>query len=144
MMQKLACRKALAMFVLAFLCLNVGGALCLSYCTQFTLTASVNADDSHLSEHCRKAKKAAEEKNQNSSITANSAACCMLPMGLFAAPVEKLNRFSVVVAEVNTPSVPIEFTAPVLAGFDAPAVPVYRPPPLDRRVERVLHCVIRI
>ena len=144
MMQKPTGKKTLALFVLAFLCLNVGGALCLSYCTQLSFAKSVKADDSHLSEHCRQAKKAAEEKNQNSSITANSAACCMLPVSLFAAPVGKLNRFSAVAGDVATTTTAFEFTPPAQTVFDTPAVPVYRPPPLDRRVERVLHCVIRI
>ncbi len=68
MMQRLTGRKTLAMFVLAFLCLNVGGVFCLTYCTQIAMAAPATAGaDAHLSEHCRKAKQAAEERNKDSS-----------------------------------------------------------------------------
>ena len=142
-----ATRKTIALFVLAFLCLNVAGALCLTYCTQIAMAAApVAGDDSHLSEHCRRANKEAQEKNQSLSVNANAPSCCMLPVSLFATPVEKQTRFSEILVADATPVVNVEFH-----GFIAPvfynsreSTPVYRPPPLDHRVDRLLNCVIRI
>lgn len=137
------------MFVLAFLCLNVGGAFCLTYCTQIVMASSPSvSDDSHLSEHCRKAKQEAEKKDTNSTrFTADEASCCMMPVSMFAAPVEKQTRATDILAADSAPAVRVEFyrfAAPRLALSHIASTPVYRPPPLDRRVERILNSVIRI
>ena len=147
--EKLTAKQILATFVLAFLCLNAGGFLCITYCSQ-TSMASVRpaSDDSHLSEHCRLAKIAAEEKNQNAEkISANVASCCMMPISLFAAPLEKHERAADLVAADSVPAVVTEFCRfefPPVVLSHISATPVYRPPPLDRRVERILHSVFRI
>lgn len=134
----------LAGFVLTFLCLNVAGVLCLAFCFQLTTGVSVDAD-AHLSEHCRQMKRQAEEKNRDSSrITADEVSCCMLPVAMFAGPVEPKSEFvSVPTAEAGTVRV-IHFAAPVVSTDRSPVIPVYRPPPIDRRPERILHSVIRI
>ncbi len=133
------------MFVIVFLCLNVGGVFCLTYCTQIAMAAPAAGDDSHLSEHCRKAKQAAEEKNKDSSrLQAAEASCCMMPVAMFAAPVEKRPEFAVNLVVEAPPEVKFERTAPVFSAHTSIAMPVYRPPPLDRRGERILHSVIRI
>ncbi len=139
-------KRILAAFVLAFLCLNVGGVLCLTYCSQIAMASAVPAtSDSHLSEHCRKAKQAAEEKNLDSSrLQAAEASCCMLPVTMFSAPVEKRAEFSVNLVVEAPPEIRFELTAPVFSAHSSIAIPVYRPPPLDRRFERILHSVIRI
>ncbi len=144
MMLRLTGRKTLAMFVLAFLCLNVGGALCLTYCSQMAMAAASNSEDTHLSEHCRRAKKEAEDKNQNSSVNSDEAACCMMPIALFTAPVEKRSSFTTVLIAEAPAAVEFDHSAPAIAGHEELATPVYRPPPLDRRVDRILNCVIRI
>lgn len=138
-------RRILTAFVLAFLCLNVGGVLCLTYCSQIAMAAPVVADDSHLSEHCRKAKRDAEEKNKDSSrIQVDEASCCMLPVSMFSAPVEERAGLIVELVAEAPPVVQFEISAPVLSAVNSPILPVYRPPPLDRRGERILHSVIRI
>lgn len=138
--------KALAVFVLAFLCLNVGGALCLTVCNEIFAAETVAASDSHLSEHCKQAKRAAEEREQGlTKIEAGEASCCMMPVAMFAAPVEKRPEFQVVTTAVALPATfEHEFTAPAVFKASLPATPVYRPPPLDRRGERILHSVFRI
>lgn len=133
--------KFASLFIMAFLCLNVGGAICLTYCSQLFFSESVSSDDAHLSEHCRLAKKKAEEKN--SSVDAGEAACCMMPVSLFPAPVEKSRSFSVVLIEA-VPAPEFEFSTPAVLHISSALTPVYRPPPLDRRVERLRNCVIRI
>ena len=138
--------KIVSLFVLAFLCLNVGGALCLTYCSQILPAKASTPDDSHISEHCRLAKQRAEKEQKDTekvSVDAHSASCCTMPVSLFAAPVETRNRFSAVFTAAM-PVIALEFTAPSLVDLTIPAMPVYRPPPLDRRVERLRNCVIRI
>ena len=90
-------------------------------------------------------KRQAEQADQNrSSIEAGQAACCMMPVALFAAPVEKRVEFAKVIAIAVMPAVEIDFAPPVIAYQRTRATPVYRPPPLDHRSERLLNCVIRI
>ncbi len=138
-------KRTVAAFVLAFLCLNVGGVLCLTYCTQIAMATPAAGDDLHLSEHCRKTKKAAEEKNKDSShLQANEASCCMLPVAMFSAPVEKRPEFAVKLIVASPAEIRFELTAPVFSAHSSIVIPVYRPPPLDRRGERILHSVIRI
>ncbi len=147
MRKRLTTKNVLAAFVLAFLCFNVGGALCLTYCTQFAMAAApAAADDSQLSEHCKKAKKEAEKKNQSLSFQASDGSCCMLPVSMFATPVEKRTRFSESLIADFVPTVVAErhpYTAPVLNKNALAITPVYRPPPLDHSVDRLLNCVIR-
>lgn len=141
--------RALAVFVLAFLCLNAAGALCLTWCLQGPAMSrgkvGISADDSHLSEHCRQIKRQAERANKDSSsVEAVEAACCMMPVALFAAPVEKRAELGKLVAVAAMPAVDIEFAPPVVAYQRTHAKPVYRPPPVDHGQDRLLNCVIRI
>lgn len=149
MIRGLSGSKALAAFVLAFLCLNVSGALCLTWCLQgpamVHTQAATSAGDSHLSEHCRQIKRQAEQANKDSSsVEAVEAACCMMPVALFAAPIEKRAELGKTVAVAAMPAVDIEFAPPVVAYQRTYAKPVYRPPPIDHGQERLLNCVIRI
>ena len=145
MIRGLSGNKPLAAFVLAFLCLNAAGALCLTWCLQGSATAVAASDDSYLSEHCRQIKRQAEQANQDRSrIDAAEATCCMMPVALFAAPIEKRVEIAKVILVAVMPAVEIEFVSPVIGYQHAHATPVYRPPPLDHRSERLLNCVIRI
>jgi hypothetical protein len=146
MIRGLSGSKGVAAFVVVFLCLNVVGALCLSWCLQMPAAHASAGDDSHLSEHCRMMKQQAEKANEDSSrIEAGEASCCMMPVALFAAPVEKRVELRPMIAALAAlPSAEIEITAPAAAYHQTYSAPVYRPPPLDRRTERLLNCVIRI
>ena len=149
MTQRSTTKKILAAFVLAFLCLNVGGLVCLTYCSQIAMASAMpSSDDSHLSEHCRRAKKEAEEKDQNAEkISATVASCCMMPVSMFAVPLEKQTRATLVLVADSVPAVNVEiyrFASPSIVSLHIDPTPVYRPPPLDRRGERILHSVIRI
>lgn len=140
-------KQIFAAFVLAFLCLNVGGALCLTYCSQIMAAPETAEAASHLSDHCRRARREAEEREKNSSkIEAGEASCCMMPVAFFAAPIEKRPEVKAhsVVAVPASPRFGLPFQSHVLTADRASAQPVYRPPPLDRRIERELNCVIRI
>lgn len=108
--------------------------------------AAVVSDDSHLSEHCKAMKAEARLADESRDKVASAdGSCCMMPVAMFAVPVEKRSTFETVdvaVAPAKQTDVPkFEYVAAV--SFTN-SIPVYRPPPLDRRVERQLNCVIRI
>lgn len=138
--------RGVSVFVLAFLCFNFAGALCLTACTQFFAAKTNAASDAHLSDHCKQAKKAAEERDRDSTkVEIGAASCCMMPVAMFGVPVEKRPEINVVPVVAALPAaINSEFSAPALHSASLPATPVYRPPPLDRRGERILHAVFRI
>ncbi len=138
--------RGIAAFVLMFLCLNVGGALCLTLCTQIFAASEIADSDAHLSEHCKQAKKAAEELERNATkIEAGEASCCIMPVSMFAAPLEKRSEIKLTLTAAPLPaSVEHEFAAPEFYRASLPATPVYRPPPLDGRSSHVINSVFRI
>lgn len=144
-MLRTATIKVLAIFVLAFLCLNISGVVCLSYCASGVFAAADRPAATMLSEHCRRLKEDAEKNGTFAKAERTNASCCMMPTIMFAAPLEKRSSLTVNVLA----AVPVEPPRTVLAsafvdaGKDLPPA-VYRPPPLDRRGERILNCVIRI
>ena len=136
-------RKLTSIFVTAFICLNVGGAMCVAYCQSFGAPAE-------SSEHCP-LKKVSKHCNGHEGDDPQFPAvgstvdpdCCPMTVSFFAGPVEK-NSFSTdavtEVVETKLPVVSLRFkSADVLdRSFN------YRGPPLDRRVDRLKHCIIRI
>jgi len=136
--------KLIAIFLVLFVCLNGGGALCVAYCQAVLETVSAPA------EHCPLKKKAdhcdpdGPEKDTASAVaSSHELDCCPLTLSFVCGPIET-KRFSfesaavALIADVPTGSPAI----PVLTVESPP--PAYRGPPLDRRVERVKNCIIRI
>jgi hypothetical protein len=135
--------KFLSLFVVAFLCLNAGGILCLTYCTQ---AVQAKADHCPLKKqgapHCPSSEKKAAP-TENNSFEAVSVKCCLLPVSIFAAPLENTTGISVdaaVAANIEK----IELT-PVFS-VQSRQIPkfYYRPPPNDGQFERVRNQVFRI
>lgn len=143
MFPRIPASKLISVLVLAFLCLNVGGALCLTYCSQ---VMAAEPEAAHLSEHCRRAKEKAEElESQKTKLVADEASCCMMPVAMPAAPIEKQARIAPIdVSAAVAAASEFHYTPQRLDTAAAVSVPVYRPPPLDHRFERLLHSVIRI
>ncbi len=135
--------KQISLFVLLFLCLNVGGVLCLTYCGQAAQAANEHCPLAKQSDHCDRAKQNAGQSTESLNVEARAANCCSMPFSFFAAPVE--NRvyptFEVIETTFDTF---ISFAAPISVKTERLATPFYRPPPRDHRGERLLNCVIRI
>lgn len=137
--------KLISAFVLAFLCLNAGGALCLAYCSSAEVFA-INADHCPLqrssSSHCD----VSEPDGDMNADSANGAEfdCCQMAAGFIPGPVEKrpvkFHRVATSkIATIENPF-PSEYS---LIRF--PGIFNHRgPPPLDRRPDRIKHGVIRI
>jgi hypothetical protein len=136
--------KLIAVFLVAFVCLNAGGAMCVAYCQSVLEKASVLAD------HCPLKKKAAhcdpvksEEGTSVASLGSNEIDCCPMTVSFIGAPIEKRNLSFEAAAISLVAAVRAELPAvPARAARVSP--PAYRGPPLDRRVERVKNCIIRI
>jgi len=137
--------KLLSLFVLTFLCLNAGGAVCLAFC------ANTKAHDMAAMDHCPLAKKPADcphhaakqEQDGAPAVESKAVSCCNVAINIFAVPLE---RKQTVQDPVQT--TPLETTQTIISfvssSFTAPVTTVSRQPALDRRVERVKHCVFRI
>jgi hypothetical protein len=83
--------KFLAAFVIAFVCLNAGGAVCVAYCQSYEI-AAVESEHCPLkkpaSEHCDKSVKESED-HASVNIQTGELDCCPMTISFFAAPVEK-------------------------------------------------------
>ena len=138
--------KLIAIFLVAFVCLNAGGALCVAYC-QSSFEAAQEQKD-----HCPLTKKAGHcdpeqqmrDGNRFASIGSSEIDCCPMTVSFIAAPVEK-NSFPVK-APATALVLPFRPTEPALLKGTKVYVPsAYRgPPPLDLRLSRLKNSVIRI
>lgn len=136
--------KLIALFVVAFVCLNAGGAVCVAYCRS-TLESVASAEHCPLQKaknHCDH--QATEDANESASaIRTNPADCCPMTISFIGAPIEKRSAFfeqAVVPAEV----VPGQFVFSYSFKPFSPSIDAYRGPPLDRRGDRLKHRLIRI
>ncbi len=134
--------KFISRFVLAFLCLNLGGALCLTYCIQGASAAAMSS--SQMSSHCQHHKQTQTPPTQNEQASAKTVACCLMPVSLIAAPLEERGSLFTENAALGTRIALPEFAIPFLSSTSRIVECVYRPPPLDHRTDRLRNCVFRI
>ena len=131
-----------ALFVVAFVCLNAGGAVCVAYCQSFMY--AINA-----AEHCplRKADSHCNKKStkgtEATAIAGDEIFCCSVSVGFLPAPIEKSFRSVDVVSTLVVETPAIEPRVLSLPSFESSFN--YRgPPPLDRRFERIKQRLLRI
>lgn len=139
-------KRSVSAFVLAFLCLNVGGVACLAYCNQAggaKASQPMAAMSTMPAGHCSHHNQGVPAAPEATHAQAGSTTCCSMPVSFFAAPLERrLDQTFETVATV--PAVIVEFARPVINKPERAFATVYRPPPRDRRTDRLLNCVIRI
>ena len=139
---KTATTKLISVFVVVFLCLNAGAFLCLAHCNN-----AVAASTDHCplkkaaASNCHRSKTA--ENRDNESFNGTSIACCMMPVGVFAAPLEKRSG-TITAVPAATVIADIEFAPPLIAASRQIPKFYYRPPPNDTRANRVRNQVFRI
>jgi hypothetical protein len=135
--------KLISLFVLAFLCLNAGGFLCLTYCGQIVKAKADSCPLKAAAHHCPHSQAPAKTTGDHSA-SAGSISCCTMPIGMIApAPLETKTRVDVpaavaTVVEAAVIDRPILRHSRQISGF------YYRPPPNDRRQDRVRNQVFRI
>ena len=135
--------KVTALFVVAFICLNAGGVVCVAYCQSFDISAKTeHCPLQKPSEHCNRSEKRANDPGTKVTPT-EEADCCPFTVSFVSAPVE-----------TSSVSLDTSITGPVQELKLSPVFVVsqtqininiaYRGPPLDRRIDRLKHCIIRI
>jgi hypothetical protein len=130
-------------FVVAFICLNAGGAACVAFCQSLdSATQTEHSPLEKLSKHCNKAKNRASDSGAIVTTT-GEADCCPFTISFVAAPVESNQTFPDIVAATPVPGL---LPSPVLyAGHkSATRGTPYRGPPKDHRIERLKNCILRI
>jgi hypothetical protein len=134
--------RLIAVFLVAFVCLNASGAACVAYCQTSETAFLDHPPPKKNSKHCEPQSDAPESPSVNFSA-GESADCCPMTVSFVGAPLEQ-TKFSFETAQLaivaNTkPQRPFIFQNARSANPQP-----YRGPPLDRRIDRVKHCVIRI
>jgi len=137
--------KLLSIFVMAFLCLNAGGAVCLVYCT--TPLKAAEAEHCPLPKasqaHCPHANKSQAPKGDVTLAESNEVSCCSLAINVLVAPIERKqisHELTAVASEKLLVSTPV-FAASSTTYFQ----PLdFRPLLRDRRSERIKNRVFRI
>jgi hypothetical protein len=132
--------KVLAIFLLAFVCLNAGGAACLAYCETFEISDADHCPLSRKSDHCNGA---AEPSNSSEFIESTSVDCCQLPLAIIAVPV--VNTESREKPAQAVQSTVVAYTAPIFTtAIRHASDKFYRPPPKDGSRLRFHHCTFLI
>ena len=136
--------RLLSLFVVVFLCLNLGAFFCLAHCN----AGAVVEASTHCplkrdpSSHCHR-QQPAKPNTDDASFAGNTVACCVLPVGVFAAPLEK-KAGSVTAVALAAAIEPADFAPVVFSASRQLPKFHYRPPPNDTRFERVRNQVFRI
>jgi len=139
--------KLLSLFVLTFLCLNAGGAVCVAYCQGFTQSAAQkdHCPLAKLGAHCPKSKESKQRGPAYIEFNDNSMDCCVLPVTMIAAPVEKRQTMAnialTLVAEI--PQLPWSLT-PRITTAERPFYIIYSSPPANKRFTHIKNQVFRI
>ena len=133
--------KFIAAFLLLFVCLNAGGAVCVAYCRSVVL----NADGAHCplaknGHHCDRSKKADSDEP---SISATKFDCCPMIVSFIPGTLEPKQTFSTTtsaVAAFNFVITPLT----VVSQYRFANIPAYRGPPKNERVLHITNRVLRI
>ena len=134
--------RFLSLFVLAFLCLNAGGFVCLAYCGQSLRAKADHCPLQRSKSHCPHSKAPAETTNDR-AITAGSISCCIMPVSMIGAPLEAIGRVDLAVVAVEAVRVAAVETPVAVYSRLIPKY-YYRPPPNDKRPDRIRNQVFRI
>jgi|SRR5688572_9687685 len=145
MHSKLLTTKLIAVFLVAFVCLNAGGALCVAYCQSTLDSAHETGEHSSLKQksgHCDPDNQGDDE--QRLIVAGGSEMdCCPMTVSFIAGPIEKSSFYAQVPARVLAPVFGFNETA-FFSRTSINIPPRYRGPPLDRRISRLMNGVIRI
>jgi hypothetical protein len=130
--------KFISIFLLTFVCLNAGGAMCVTYCLTSERPAQASA-----SHHCESAEDESGD-GRVSLLPARDAGPCPMTASLIGGPIERpiVTKLKVLPAAVASPE-HFRTHFPRFRNYRAPVA--YRGPPLlDHRIERIRHVVLLI
>ena len=140
-MLKLFQTKFVAAFLLLFVCMNGGGAVCAAYCRSVVLNAS--PDHCPLAKKERHCDRAAPEKGSETALAAGEVECCPMIVSFIPGIVETKQNFSITTAAVPAARF---VTAPVLEipRYLFENIPAYRGPPKNERALHITNRILRI
>ena len=133
--------KFIAVFLLLFVCMNAGGAVCVAYCRSVVLAA---ADD-----HCPLAKKeqhcdrSSPEENHETALTAGELDCCPMVVSFIPGTLEPKPTFGTEAASVPASNIETR-AAVVVSKYRFAILPAYRGPPKNERLLHITNRVLRI
>ena|SRR5687767_6282667 len=137
--------KILALFVVAFVCLNAGGAVCIAYCQTFEIAAeeSEHGPLKKTEDHCDKTG-TSEPDSDSIALGSDEFDCCPMTVSFFAGPIEKGSfEISPVAATLVVKTSVVRRNEIFIRSFTS-AFDYRGPPPLDRRVDRIKHRLLLI
>ena len=133
--------KFLAAFLLLFVCMNAGGAVCVAYCRSVVLNAAgAHCPLANKGRHCDRTTKA---ESDEPSISASKFDCCPMIVSFIPGTLEPKQTFGTASAAVpasNFAASPIV----VVSNHRFLNIPAYRGPPKDGRVLHITNRVLRI
>jgi hypothetical protein len=140
-MPKLFQTKFIAAFLLLFVCMNAGGAVCVAYCRGVVLNAKGEhcplATNGH---HCDRSTKT---ESSEPSISATKFDCCPMIVSFIPGTLEPKQTFS-----TATVAVPVSkfdtSTVIAISRHRYENIPAYRGPPKDERVLHITNRILRI
>ena len=135
--------KLISLFVIAFLCMNAGAILCLAYCGQAMKASAEHCPLQKAAAHCPHSKTRQTTPTSNPSWEASSVKCCVLPVSVFAAPLQIKAGIETTTPVTASPEVVLTATIVPIHSRQIPKF-YYRPPPNDRRIDRIRNQVFRI
>ncbi len=133
--------KFIAAFLLLFVCMNAGGAVCVAYCRSVVLAAT----ESHCpiakkESHCDKAETA---ETDGTALKATKFDCCPMIVSFIPGTLETKQNVKVAVAATPVSNLtPAAFVAIPRSRFQN--IPAYRGPPKEERCLHITHRVLRI
>ncbi|MEP6787583.1 MAG: hypothetical protein ABJB40_04075 [Acidobacteriota bacterium] len=135
--------RFLSLFVVAFLCLNPGAVLCLAYCSHNVQVSAIHCPLKKAGADCPHSRSKTTASKDTSSFDTDSAKGCVMPVNIIAAPLEsKVGIYAATVTAVNIDQIALA-TVGLIRSRQIPKY-YYRPPPNDRRNERIRNQVFRI
>ena len=135
--------KLISLFVIAFLCMNAGAILCLAYCGQAMKASAEHCPLQKAAAHCPHSKTRQTTPTSNPSWEASSVKCCVLPVSVFAAPLQIKAGIETTTPVTASPEVVLTATIVPIHSRQIPKF-YYRPPPNDHRMDRIRNQVFRI
>jgi hypothetical protein len=135
--------KLISLFVIVFLCMNAGAILCLAYCGQAMKASAEHCPLQKASAHCPHSKTRHTTQSSNPSWEGSSVKCCVLPVSVFAAPFQIKLGTDTAAPVAASSEVTVTATAAPITSRQIPKF-YYRPPPNDRRTDRIRNQVFRI
>ena len=133
--------KPIAAFLLLFVCMNAGGAVCAAYCRSVLL--SVKADHCPLAKQQRHCDKPAAAETDNTALAATRLDCCPMIVSFIPGTLEQKQNFSLM--EAVTPASNIAATRFVaVTRYRFQNLPAYRGPPKNETVLHITNRTLRI